>query len=313
MQSRWFLNAVLLAIIAVLSTLVFLEPGTEKKTSAPLLSLSKETLNSVTLQNQVALQFEKKEGHWYLVSPFPAPANDVRIGQLLEIVDTVPEAQYPIKPEDNLGQFGLEPPNVITLTLNGMTVYFGGTDPIQMHRYVKIGNTLYLVNDHFSHHLTASPADYVDKKLLPENAKVNEIVLPGLKAKLDRNGQWVQESGNDKLNMNELAHLWSTVRAIEVRYKKDNALTGDAVHIGLGEGHKSVVFFIVQKEPDVVLARPDLGLYYELTGETAQKLLNLHNVTPKTAMQNGKQESESEGYEPSGEFTGEDDGENIQH
>jgi hypothetical protein len=276
MKSRLLLNLVLLAIVAVLATLAFLEPGKKKAETTPLAAVDENALTAITLKNKDTITFEKKDGHWRLAAPFPAPANEIRVRQLLDIAKASPEAQYPVKPED-LAKFELDKPKA-TLILGNTTLVFGGSDPINLRRYVKIGDTLYLVNDDFFHHLSAAATDYVDKKLLPENAKVREIVLPGLKASLGADGKWTREPPGDKPDLSELAILWTTARAIDIR-RLDQPAKGEPVHIGLAEGGP-VDFLIVQRDPDPILARPDLGLQYELTGETARQLLNLPKAQP---------------------------------
>jgi hypothetical protein len=280
MKSRLTLNLALLAIVAILGGLAFFEPGKKKIEPAPIASVDENALTAITLKNKDTIVFEKKDGHWRLTAPIQAPANEIRVRQLIDIAKAGSEADYPVKAED-LAKFELDKPKA-TLILGNVTLDFGGSDPINMRRYVRAGDTLHLVNDDFFHHLTASATDYVDKKLLPESAKVKEIVIPGLKATLGQDGKWTQEPPDAKANLPELASTWATARAIDVR-RLDKPAQGDTVKIGLGEGNP-IEFVIVQREPDLVLARQDMGLQYELTGETARQLLNL----PKTEPQAGK-------------------------
>jgi hypothetical protein len=278
MKSRLFLNLGLLAIIAVLGILAFFEPGKKEAEKQALAAVDENTLTMVTLKNKETITFEKKDGHWRLTAPLQAPANEIRVRQLVDIAKSGIDAQYPVQAED-LAKFELDKPKA-TLILGNTTLVFGGSDPINMRRYVQAGDTLYLVNDDFFHHLTASATDYVDKKLLPENAKVREISIPGLKAVLGPDGRWTREPPSEaKPDLGELATLWATARAIDVR-RLEKPVQGDAVRIGLAEGNP-VEFVIVQREPDLVLARQDLGLQYELTGETARQLLNLPKSEPK--------------------------------
>ena len=278
MRSRLILNLVLLAVIAVLGALAFFEPGKKKTETIPLAKVDENALTALTLKNQDTIQFEKKDGHWRLAAPFRAPANEVRVRQLIDIAKSNREAEYPLKPEDR-AKFELDQPKA-TLVLGDTTLLFGGSDPINMRRYVQVGDTLYLVNDDFFHHLTASATDYVDKKLLPEGAKIKEIVLPGLKASLGQDGKWTREPpGEAKSDLNELATAWTTARAIEVK-RLEKPPQGETIKIGLVEGGP-LEFTIVQREPDLILARSDLGLQYELTGETTRQLLNLPKPEPQ--------------------------------
>lgn len=277
MKSRLILNLALLVVVAILGAFAILEPGKDEEAASALAPVDDNALTTVTLQNKETIVFEKKDGHWRLTSPIQAPANEIRVRQLIDIAKSKSESAYPVKPEE-LGKFELDKPKA-TLTLGGATLVFGGSDPINMRRYVRVGDTLHLVNDNFFHHLQAAATDYVDKKLLPENAKVREIVVPGLKATLGQDGKWAKEAApENKADIPELATLWATARAIDVK-RLEQPVRGDPVRIGLAEGGP-VELVIIRREPDPILARPDLGLQYELTGETARQLLNLPKPAP---------------------------------
>lgn len=297
MKSRLFLNLMLLGLVAALGIFAIIEPGKKKPETTPLANIDENTLSMVTLRNKDTITFEKKDGRWRLAAPIHALANEIRVRQLIDIAKANSEAQYPLKQED-LAKFELDQPKA-SLVLGNTTLVFGGSDPIHMRRYVQIGDTLHLVNDDFFHHLMASATDYVDKKLLPENAKIKEIFLPGLKATLGSDGKWATEAtGDTKADIPELVSLWNTARAIEVK-RLEKPAQGDLVRIGLAED-TPIEFIIVQREPDIVLARQDLGLQYELTGESARQLLNLPKTEPRPSKPEpaaSPEEPEAEGVE----------------
>ena len=280
MKSRLALNLGLLALIAVLTAVAVLKPGKKEEPQPTLVAGELNSLNRVTLQNKDTLTFEKKDGLWVLTAPFAAPVNQVRMRQLVEVGQAVSSARYPIKPEE-LAQFGLDRPQA-TLTLGDTTLQFGNTDPINMRRYVRIGDTLHLVDDNFFHHLTASATDYVDKKLIPEGAKIRQIELPGLKIMKGAEGRWTAEpAGDGKTDWAELASTWATARAIEVkRLEKDTP--GETIRVTLNEG-SPIEFLILRKQPSLTLARRDLGLQYEITADTARDLLNQKKPDPEPA------------------------------
>jgi hypothetical protein len=280
MKSRLALNLGLLALIAVLTAVAVLKPGKKEEPQPTLVAGELNSLNRVTLQNKDTLTFEKKDGLWVLTAPFAAPVNQVRMRQLVEVGQAVSSARYPIKPEE-LAQFGLDRPQA-TLMLGDTTLKFGNTDPINMRRYVRIGDTLHLVDDNFFHHLTASATDYVDKKLIPEGAKIRQIELPGLKIMKGAGGHWTAEpAGDSKTDWAELASTWATARAIEVKRLEKDA-PGETIRVTFNEG-SPIEFLILRKQPSLTLARRDLGLQYEITADTARDLLNQKNPDPEPA------------------------------
>lgn len=273
MKTRFLLNLVLACVAAALALVVVFEPGKEELESTPLTQIDGAGVNSFTLQTpHEVLAFERKDGHWWLKSPLTAPANDIRIRQLLEVAKTDTDAQYPLKQEE-LAKYELDPPSA-TLTIGEVTIRFGGSDPIDMRRYVQVGDTLYLVRDDFSHHLNAGATDYINKKLLAEDAKIASIALPGLKVKLSPEGQWVMEpaAGDASAAATALSNAWQSARAIEVK-RIDKPARGDNIRIGLADGG-TAEFVILQREPELILGRADWGIQYELVGDIAKQLLN---------------------------------------
>jgi hypothetical protein len=181
--------------------------------------------------------------------------------------------------------------------LGDNSLQFGGTDPIKMRRYVRLGNTLHLVEDNFFHHLTATATDYVDKRLIPEGSKIQEIQLPGLKALRNAEGHWtVEPASESSTDLAELASVWATSRAIDVR-RMDAKVVGETIRIGLVEG-APIEFIILKKSPELVLGRRDLGLQYEVTSETSRELLDQPKPMSQTPPANEPDGSEDETAEP---------------
>jgi len=288
MKPKLLLNLVLLVVLATLAGVAFFEPGKEEAKPVHLTELDVDAINRFELTNPETLVFEKHDAHWWLASPIQAPANDIRIQQLLNIAKAESQAHYPVKPED-LTKYGLDKPQAV-LKLGQLTLLFGGLEPIDMLRYVQIGETLHLVSDDFSHHLLAKSTDYVDKKLLPEDSKIKELLMPGLTAKLGDKGQWSLEPPGNAAAMSELANTWQSARAIEVK-RHEGQPQGDSIHIVLTDG-KSLDFVIIQREPDILLARPDWKLQYMVSAESGKRLLSLQNPTAEA--DEGQEEEESE-------------------
>ena len=267
MRSKTILNLILLGVIASLGVIAYLEPGKKPEVTEPLAKLDANQITEITLKNKETIVFQKKEGVWRLTEPFPAPVNQIRINQLVDIASSQSLVHDPIKP-DEYARFDLVNP-LATLTLGGKTLNFGGVDPINLRRYVRIDDTLHLVNDDFFHRLNAIATDFVDKRLLPEGAKVNEISVPGVKVSLNDDGKWSDNNG--KQDYAEWALIWATSRAIDVKRLSGNS-TGEVIHIGL-LGRDPIDFTIIKREGGLILGRTDLGLQFELTSETAKSLL----------------------------------------
>lgn len=280
MKSKVLLNLALLAIVSAIAAFVLLQPEKEPAPTKPLAAIDANGLASITLKNEETIVFEKRDGHWRIIQPLLAPANDIRVRQLIDIAKIGREAEYPLNPDD-LAKFELDKPKA-ELTLGDQTFAFGGSDPINLRRFVKAGNSLVLVDDDFFHHLTAQATDYVEKKLIPEGAKLKEFKIPGIQASLTSDGKWTGQPADKQAAFKDIATAWSTVRAIDVR-KIDKPASGDAVALSLADG-TTLSFIVVQREPDIVMVRPDLGLRFELTGDISRQLLNLPKLPDPTPL-----------------------------
>ncbi len=300
MKTRLLLNLLLLSVVLALAALVVYEPGVEEPQVVHLTDLDESTIDHIVLENKEVIVFEKREGHWWLTAPFSAPANEIRMRQLLDIANAESEARYPFVPEDQ-GKYELDKPKA-KLTLGKVTLIFGGSDPIDMRRYVWVGDTLHLVNDDFSHHLTAPATDYVDKKLLPDDAHIQGLLLPGIKADKSADGHWtIEPSSEADAGISDLVMAWQTARAIDVK-RLDQPAQGDIARIGFSD-HGPVEFVILQREPDLVLARPDWGLKYVVATDMAKSLLALQKPQPSPSPgastgQEEEGEDEDDGSEP---------------
>lgn len=283
MHKRLWLNLILLALVVVLTSLAVLEPGKEEPKPIFLGEVDENAIDRITLKSKDTLIFEKREGRWWLTGPFAAPANEIRVRQLMDIVKSESDAQYPLKQEE-LAKYELDKP-VAELTVGAVRLLFGGVEPIDMRRYVRVGDadTLHLVTDDFSHHLNAPATDFVEKKLLPDETQPNEIFLPGIKASKGQDGKWTVEPPSDVTEgITDLVSAWTQVRAIDVK-RLEQPPQGDIIRIGYGD-RGPIEFVILQREPDLILARADWGLKYQITAEAAKGLLTLR----KPAVESGQ-------------------------
>ena len=300
MKDRKLLNGFLLCVVLALGWVAYFEPGKKVETSNPLLKIDSSSINTIRLQNAETIVFEKKEGLWREVEPLNAPVNQIRVNQLLEIAESKSEASYPIR-EDELAQFDLDKPR-IRLTLGSTELSFGGIESINQRRYVRVGDRLHLVADQFFHHLNASATDFVDKRLVVEGSKIQSIEVPGFKASLGNEGQWTgSPEAKDKQDYAEWSMLWSTARAIDIK-RLDIVPLGDKIRLGL-QGKEPLEFTVVSREPSLVLARPDLGLKFELTQETAKTLLTPPSKREEHPVSEGHDEERSESPELPPEVT----------
>lgn len=270
-RGRWGVNLSLLVVVLVLGTFALMRPGKKDgEHQSPLLSLDLKALQSLTLENGEHIEFERQNGTWRLVQPFPAAVNQARVEQLLSIASMIPAAEYPL-PDPSLRKgYGLSEP-FARLSLGEAELEFGGTAPLDHRRYVRMAEKLYLLDDSFSHQLASKSTDFVDKKLIPEDAAIHALILPGFRLSKSVEGVWTSTPELPPEQLQDLIMHWSTSRAIEVRRGAPKVL-GEKIDLETSAG--PIRFSIYQKNPELILGREDLDLLFVMTGETARALLN---------------------------------------
>lgn len=275
MRSRTLLNLALLAVVIALALLVMFEPGLQEPAEPQkLTALAPEKVQTVYIRRdgQDDIRVERRGGGWRLRQPLDARADEYRMSGLLRITSAESHASYPAS-ELNLAEAGLENPSVV-LFLDEMELRFGGTEPINGHRYVQVGETVHLIGDFAYYHLIGDYATFVSPRLLPEGATINALTLPDMTLTWT-DGAWHIEpepEGFSADQANQLVDAWRFASAMGVEaYQPEDS--GEKVRIELDDG--SIELGIVRREPELELVRPDLRVKYRFPGEQASALLDL--------------------------------------
>ncbi len=154
MERRLRTNLILLTVACLLGAVIWQAQPPGFSPLTPLDPASIELIDISDLSGR-HIHLQKAAGRWLAEG---APANQERIRQLLGICAT-PSLESFAAPQD-LAPFGLDPAP-IRLQLNGLTLDFGNTDPVNGWRYVHFEQQVHLIADGYYHHLTAPPAAWL--------------------------------------------------------------------------------------------------------------------------------------------------------
>lgn len=132
----------------------------------------------------VALERSGPDAPWQMTAPWQMPANQSRLDALARLVEAPVLDSFPLV-EGQAADFGLDRP--LRLTIDGQPFAFGGTNPLNQHRYLEDGQRLVLLVDRFYHHLMGGAASLVSPLLLPPGAEILSIQGPGFR--LSKDGQ----------------------------------------------------------------------------------------------------------------------------
>lgn len=294
MNKRTILNLVLLTGIVVLALLAWFKPGIKKSpVEPPLTTLKAADIRSIEIERHGTdtVKLQRDNAHWQMLAPRQLAADEYLINPLLKSLGD-PTISHFAAGKSQLGQYGLADPQ-LRLHLNNTEIDFGDTEPLEGHRYVKVGDTVYLTDGSLFYRLSHDALWWVDKALLPANAHITALQLPNATLTL-KDGKWQLAPANPDISADSIQKLvdaWHDARAQDVVVPEHGKSAGE-VAIELA-GESAPVRFEILKNPDfLVLVRPDLNLEYRLEQDEGKALLHLETTARKTASgHNGKKET----------------------
>ncbi|MEN8204619.1 MAG: DUF4340 domain-containing protein [Pseudomonadota bacterium] len=285
MNARTLLNLILAGVALLLVLVIFYQPGLEQPSLAPpITTVPAESISSirVTRKERTPLTFTKSATGWQLENKQGLPASEFQLHALLGILGIRSERSYPSSALD-LTSAGLEPPQA-TLLLGDTLIHIGNTEPLEHKRYVRHEDTVYLVTDTYQHLINADWTNFVDRSLLPENAGLTTLQLPGLSLTLDNNQQWQVSPENPDANdmaIKALVAQWQAANALYLRRYEGAAASG-SITLKYADNRETVTLHIIEQEGELVLARPDWGIQYHFSANMRDTLLGLPTPAAET-------------------------------
>jgi len=288
-MKRARLNLVLLAVAAGLGVAVYFAQQKEPA-GPPLTPFKPADVTHIALEHpgSPGVRVEKQDGKWRLAAPVSAEADEFEVSGILGLADR--ETQLKLEGA-TLKELQLDPPQ-FTVTLNDRTIGFGGTEPLEYRRYVKTGDGAFLIEDPPGAALDQDYADLVSKDLLPKDAEVERIELPGLTLAQSADGKWAVTPPDARATadaMQKLADGWKNARSMWNELARDATVTGEAVKVLL-KGGGSREFVVAAREPQFKLHRADLGVTFVLSKALADELLKLPEPAPEPKQEEAKPE-----------------------
>ena len=255
-----FLLLVLIVIFTYLGNRYGAKTGYQPENS--ITNLKPENIQTVAIQTaDNNLTLTRKGSQWYFEKPFRWPANSITLERLISIVNNDTESKLAAA-ETDLGPLGLQFPGAI-MTLNNTRILFGATNNIGKRRYIMVGSTVFLLPDLHLHFITQGIGGLVDLRLLPRSISINSLKLAGLSLGKNEDGEWHSNTpGNVEADrLNQLINNWQTLDAGSIKIYNKTEIPLQKIIAGLEDGSQ-IEFYLMSIKPELVIARPDLGLQY---------------------------------------------------
>ncbi len=282
-MNRNHLNLGLLVAVAGLGTAAWLGQKPDEEKKPPLTALTPSMVQTIALEHpgSPTIRLAKQDGQWAITEPVKAAADPFEVNALVGLSDTGVQMKLD---SGDLKELGLVPARY-RITINDQTIDFGGEEPLKYRRYVRVNEKeLALIADPGSAAFDADYSDLVAKDLIPAGAAITRIVVPGLTLEKSADGAWASPDHADAKadQLKAIADAWTSAKALFNGSLQPEDAQGEAATLTLADG-RTLSFTIAARDPQLVLARADLGVRYTLSRADIDTLLQLPAPKPADA------------------------------
>ena len=276
MSRTGWLNAALLAAVVALAAFIHFKPAKDAPVEHPLSALKPAESRSIRIERAGAppILLERKQDSWIITAPFTARADDLRVRQLLEILEA--RAANRLAAAD-LARFELERP-AVQLTVDGQSFGFGMVSPVTREQYVLTSGAVYAVSPRYGAALPAGAAGLASRQLFGTGEIPIRIELKAFTVE-QRDGNWRQTPAASDLSQDDFVRWvdeWRRAAAVRVEPQgKGKPLAEIRVQL---TGGAELALGLLAREPELVLLRADEKLQYHFRADAAKRLLSPPNA-----------------------------------
>ena len=259
---RWLINYVLILLIIVFTFIGNrYNVQTGYQADDRITSLKATDINSITIRTaDSGIKLSKIQGRWHIDEPLNWYANNIAVERIIDIVNARTDSKLP-SDEIDLSALGLQFPKAI-LILNNQQIAFGGTNKIGERRYLQIDNTVYLLKDRYLPFITQGINGLLDRRLLPGALVLKSLDLSDQSIFKRQDNSWSSDNtGLTSIQAGQIISNWQTLEASRIQQYRRDLVPKQKITAKLDQQY-AIEFHVLSITPQLVIARPDLGLEY---------------------------------------------------
>ena len=270
MKNRRWLNVALLAAVAVLALFAYFKPHqSEPEHRLSALKAADARNIRIEIAGSPPLVLERTASDWRLVAPITARADSFQTQRLFAMLDATSKDRLPAV---GLARFDLNEPYA-RVTVDRQMFSFGAVNPMSREQYVLTQDGVYLVALRYGAALPKNALQLVSKQLFaadeaPVAFEFKEFSLA------QQDGKWMMSPAAADMSQDDINRWigeWRLATALAVQ-AADRRKPLATIKVRLGSG-SDLTLAILQREPELMLARSDQPFQYQFSGETAKRLL----------------------------------------
>jgi hypothetical protein len=277
MNGRSRLNLALFAAVIALALFAYYKPQKgEPEHKLSTIKAADVTAIKIEIAGNPPLMLARTAAEWKLTAPLSARADSFQVQRLLDILDATSKDRFPAT---GLARYDLnEPP--ARLTVNQQVFGFGAVNEMSREQYVLTQDGIYPVSLRYGTLLPKNALQLVSRQLFaadeaPVAFEFDDFKLAQQDGKWQLNLPAAEISADD---INRWVDEWRLATALSLQPASNRKPLATA-RIKLKAG-TDITLAILQREPQLVLARSDQPYEYQFTGDAAKRLLARPAPTP---------------------------------
>jgi Domain of unknown function (DUF4340) len=273
MRKGWWLNIALLGVVAGLGLYAYFKPGTQEPVQHAISALSPAQVQKLVIERSGdTIELVKKDNLWSLTSPMAARADASQVNRMLDILSVKSKEKLAAT---DLARFDLDKPET-TLRFGEHALSFGTTNSLTQDQYVLSDGGVYLIPSYYAQQVPSKPDRLLTHSLFAEGEKPVAFELSGIAAE-QKDGKWQvtrRQSKEGELSQDDLNRWtddWRLSSSLLTQpYSGKPGI--EQIRVKLANG-KTLALEVLQKEPDLILARTDENLQFQYSTEAGKRLL----------------------------------------
>ncbi len=276
-SKRWLINYVLILLICVFTYIGNrFEVQTGYQPENRISQLKPQNIEQINIKTaDHTIRLGKSGTSWQIESPVLWFANNIAVERIIDIVNSQTDSRLP-SDEIDISTLGLQFPRAV-LTLNQTDFIFGDTNNIGERRYLLTDDTVFLVKDRHLPFVSQGITGLLDRRLLPRSLAIRSFKAKAFQLSLSSDGKWQSEDeSHSKKGIDQLIDNWQTLEAKHIQRYQGTETPRQKINVGL-DNDGLIEFYVLSIQPEIVIARADLGLQYHFAEDQFYGLLSIAN------------------------------------